>query len=79
VEDSSVTYFLSCRVVKSYQLPSIFLKKWAVKTVEGKRSEMYNVKYTRGEMYKRLNVHQWILQEVGATGVTNFECTRRGV
>ena len=71
-------HILSCRVVKSYQLLSIFLKKWTV-TVEGKRSEMYKVKYTRGEMYKKLNVHQWMLQEVGATGVTNLECTRRGI
>ena len=75
----TVLHILSCRVVKSYPLPSIFLKKLTVQTVEGKRSEMYKVKCTKSEMYKKLNVHQWMLEEVGATGVTNLECTRRGV
>jgi hypothetical protein len=52
-----VLHFLSCRVVQSYQLPSIFLKKWTVQTVGGKRSEMYKwwntqeVKCTRSWMY----------------------------
>ena len=47
-------HILLCRVVRSCQLPPIFLKKWTVPSVEGKRSEMYkwgnalDVKCTRG-------------------------------
>ena len=63
-----VLHIISYRVVKSYQLPSIFLKKWTVPSVEGKRSEMYKwgntleVKRTRGWMYMSGCYKKWALQ-----------------
>jgi hypothetical protein len=75
---------LSCQVVKVTEVTVYKSKNWTLQNVKGKK-----VKFTRGEMYKRLNVQEvectrsgcykkWKLQ-VGATRFINVESTRHGL